>query len=104
MNIAVIVGMALITFLLRFTPLLLTRDFLPKTGKIKMMLDHLPLAVLSALTVPGIFQVDPKAPLIGIASGAAAVILVLVRKIPLLLVVLGAVTAAVIVKVISLNF
>lgn len=103
MNIAVIVGMALITFLLRFTPLLLTRDFLP-AGKIKMMLDHLPLAVLSALTVPGIFQVDPKAPLIGIASGAAAVILVLVRKIPLLLVVLGAVTAAVIVKVISLNF
>lgn len=56
MNIAVIVGMALITFLLRFTPLLLTRDFLPKTGKIKMMLDHLPLAVLSALTVPGIFR------------------------------------------------
>lgn len=98
MLILTIAGMALITFLLRYMPLLLTRDVLPKSGTVKRMLDHLPLAVLSALTVPGIFQADPDAPLVGIASGAAAVILVLVRKIPLLLVVLGAVAAAVAAK------
>lgn len=104
LNILTIAGMALITFLLRYVPLLLTRDILPKSGRVKNMLDHLPLAVLSALTVPGIYQADPAAPLVGIASGAAAVILVLIRKIPLLLVVLGSVAAAVAAKLWVLNF
>jgi branched-subunit amino acid transport protein len=64
----------------------------------------LPIAVLSALTVPGIIQVDPDVNLVGIASGTVAVILVLIRKIPLLLVILGSVSAALLVKMLTLYF
>jgi branched-subunit amino acid transport protein len=104
MTLLVIAGMALITFILRFTPLLLSRNIVPRNGQLKSMLDHLPLAVLSALTVPGIYQVDPDYPQIGIVAGFTAVILVLLRKVPPLFVVLGSVAAAVILKFITLHF
>lgn len=103
MTILIIVGMALITFLFRFVPLLLT-NHTNGSSKIKSMLEYLPIAVLSALTVPGLFHVDPDANLVGIASGIVAVILVLIRKVPLLLVILGSVSAAVIVKMLTMYF
>lgn len=101
MTILIIVGMALITFTYRFIPLLLTKHT-NGSAKVKMMLDDLPIAILSALIIPGIFQVDSDTSLVGIASGAVAVILVLIRKTPLLFVILGAVSAAVIVKMLTM--
>jgi branched-subunit amino acid transport protein len=101
MTILVIIGMAIITFLFRFVPLLLTKHT-NGSSKVQGLLEYLPIAVLSALTVPGIIQVDPDVNLVGIASGTVAVILVLIRKIPLLLVILGSVSAALLVKMLTL--
>lgn len=101
MIVLTIAGMALITFGLRLIPLLLSRRIPPQNGIRGKLMEYMPLAVLSALTVPGIFQVDPDSPIIGIASGASAVILVLIRKNPLLLVVLGSVATAVVIKFIT---
>ncbi|MBY3620592.1 AzlD domain-containing protein [Acinetobacter sp. CUI P1] len=103
MTILIIIGMAVITFLFRFVPLLLTNQA-NGSSKIQALLEYLPIAVLSALTVPGIIQVDPDVNLVGIAAGTVAVILVLIRKIPLLLVILGSVSAALLVKMLTLYF
>ncbi|MNN55719.1 Branched-chain amino acid transport protein (AzlD) [compost metagenome] len=83
--------------LLRFLPLLLAS----RAGEGVQMhpfLERLPLAVLSAITIPGVFQVDESNPLVGIAACVVAVLLVLVKKIPLFLVVVLSVAAAVLVK------
>ncbi|SDF36294.1 Branched-chain amino acid transport protein (AzlD) [Fontibacillus panacisegetis] len=93
----VIVVMGVITMLLRFLPLVLAN----KAGDGAQMhpfLERLPLAVLSAITIPGVFQVDESNPLVGIAASVVAVLLVLVKKIPLFLVVVLSVAAAVLVK------
>lgn len=103
MTILIIIGMAVITFLFRFLPLLLT-NHTNGSSKVQALLEYLPIAVLSALTVPGIIQVDPDVNLVGIASGTVAVILVLIRKIPLLFVILGSVSAAILVKMLTLYF
>jgi branched-subunit amino acid transport protein len=103
MTILIIAGMAVITFLFRFAPLLLMNQS-ASSPKAKAMLECLPIAVLSALTVPSIFQVDPDASLVGIASGTVAVILVLIRKLPLLLVILGSVSTGVVVKMLMMYF
>lgn len=102
MTILIIIGMAILTFSFRFVPLQLTKHT-NGSSKVQALLEYLPIAVLSALTVPGIFQVDADDNLVGIASGIVAVILVLIRKIPLLLVILGAVSAALIVKILTMN-
>ncbi|KTD86126.1 AzlD domain-containing protein [Paenibacillus etheri] len=103
MTILIIIGMAVITFLFRFVPLLLT-NHTNGSSKVEALLEYLPIAVLSAFTVPGIIQVDPDVNLVGIAAGTVAVILVLIRKIPLLLVILGSVSAAILVKMLTLYF
>lgn len=103
MIILTIIGMAVITFLFRFVPLLLTNHTMG-SSKAKAMLEYLPIAILSALTFPSIVQVDPDTHLVGIASGIVAVILVLNRRIPLLLVILGSVSAAVVVKILTMYF
>lgn len=102
MTLFVIIGMAIITFSFRFAPLLVNQSKERVSDKIKAMLDYLPLAILSALTVPGIFQVDPDSYWVGITSAITAVILVLFKKLPLLVVILGSVAAAVIVKLLMI--
>ncbi|WP_379160202.1 AzlD domain-containing protein [Paenibacillus sp. sgz5001063] len=98
MTILLILGMGMITFLFRFAPLLLVRK--PEMEeRTNWFLENLPLAVLSALIIPGIFQVDEEAPMVGIAAGVAAIILVLLRKVPLFGVIIASVTVAVIVKI-----
>ncbi|WP_313639645.1 AzlD domain-containing protein [Paenibacillus sp. FSL K6-0276] len=103
MTILIIMGMAIITFSFRFVPLLFT-NHTNGSSKVQALLEYLPIAVLSALTVPGIIQVDPDVNLVGIASGTVAVILVLIRKIPLLFVILGSVSAALLVKMLTMYF
>ncbi|GGF68481.1 hypothetical protein GCM10010912_11890 [Paenibacillus albidus] len=101
--IAIIAGMALITFVLRAAPLLLADIIGRFPARIRLLLDHLPIAVMSALIIPGITQVDPDSTLVGIVSGITAVILVVTNKMPLLLVILGAVASAVITKLCMLS-
>ncbi|WP_150274618.1 AzlD domain-containing protein [Paenibacillus tepidiphilus] len=97
MTIIVILAIGAMTFLLRFTPLLLVR----KNGSAKQkhgFLENLPLAILSAMIIPGIFQVDKESPWVGIAAGAAAIfLLVFVKKIPLFGVITASVAVAVVV-------
>ncbi|RXZ81288.1 AzlD domain-containing protein [Paenibacillaceae bacterium] len=91
--------MGVITFLLRFTPLLFIKK--SNTEPIRnrnWILANMPLAVLSALTIPGIFQVDDTTPLVGLAAGLMAVLLSLIKKMPLFAVIFLSVLAAAIVK------
>lgn len=97
MTVFIIVGMGVITLLLRFLPLILVNRAADGV-KISPFLDRLPLAVLSAITVPGVFQVDESNPLVGIAAGSVAVVLVLVKKVPLFGVILASVAVAILVK------
>jgi len=101
MTILLILGMGIITFICRFTPLLFTKKSEPRQ-KGGGFLNNLPLAVLSALIIPGIFQVDSDTPMVGFAAGIVAVGLVLVKKCPLFGVLIISVLVAVIVKLIYL--
>lgn len=98
MTILLILGLGVITFLFRYAPLMLVRKADIEERK-NWFLANLPLAVLSALIIPGIFQVDEEAPMVGIAAGVVATFLVLVKKVPLFGVIIASVTAAVIVKI-----
>lgn len=98
MTIILILGMGLITFLFRFTPLLLVRKTEIEERK-NWFLENLPLAVLSALIVPGIFQVDTETPMVGVSAGIVAIVLVLLKKVPLFGVIIASVSVAVLVKI-----
>lgn len=101
MTLLLIMGMGIITFLFRFTPLLITKKSEPRE-KGSRLLDNLPLAVLSALIIPGIFQVDAETPIVGFVAGIVAVLLVLVKKVPLFGVIVVSVFGAICVKLIYL--
>ncbi len=98
MTILLILGLGMITFLFRYAPLMLVRKADIEERK-NWFLENLPLAVLSALIIPGIFQVDEEAPIVGIAAGVVAISLVLFTKVPLFGVIIASVTVAVIVKI-----
>ncbi|ETT46605.1 MULTISPECIES: AzlD domain-containing protein [unclassified Paenibacillus] len=97
MTIIVILGMGMLTFLFRIAPLLLVRKAEMEERK-NWFLENLPLAVLSALIIPGIFQVDQEAPMVGIAAGVVAIVLVLAKKVPLFGVIIASVAVAVFVE------
>lgn len=99
MTILLILAMGLITFFFRAAPLLLIKESQAEK-KTSGFLDHLPLAVLSALTVPGIFYVDKDSLWVGVAAGTVAVILVLTKKVPLFGVIAASVAVAVLVKMV----
>lgn len=97
MTVFIIICMGLITWLLRFLPLVLVSRT-EEGVQMNPFLERLPLAVLSAITVPGVFQVDEGNPLVGIVAGVVAVVLVLLRKVPLFGVIVVTVAAAILVK------
>ncbi|MNW49448.1 Branched-chain amino acid transport protein (AzlD) [compost metagenome] len=97
----IIVGMGIITMLLRILPLVLINRGGKDEGEgvqLHSYMERLPLAVLSAITVPGAFQVDENNPLVGITASVIAVLLVLIKKVPLFGVIVISVAAAVLVK------
>lgn len=98
MTIIVILGMGMLTFLFRIAPALLVRKAEMEERK-NWFLENLPLAVLSALIIPGIFQVDQEAPMVGIAAGVVAIVLVLAKKVPLFGVIIASVAVAVLVEI-----
>lgn len=72
----IILGMALVTYLPRLLPaLFLDRFQFPKW--FETWLKNIPYAALGALIFPGIMTVITDQPLVGLAGGAAALVLAL---------------------------
>lgn len=71
---ALILGMAVVTYLPRALPAVLLRkaEFAPAAER---FLKLIPYTAMAVLIFPGIFTVDAAAPMIGIAGGLAAGIL-----------------------------
>jgi len=88
--ILIILGMMLVTYTPRLLPGLLMERFHPPAW-FEKWLKNIPYAALGALIVPGIFAGETW--LIGLVSGAVAVILSLLR-VHIVLVMAGAVLAA----------
>lgn len=97
----VLIGASLFTLLLRVLPVFLHRpssedppaaasgDRPPRS-----LLDLLPLAVLSALIVPGAVTVDAGNLLVGTSGALTAIVLVASKRVPLAIVIIGSVTVA----------
>jgi branched-subunit amino acid transport protein len=84
--------MALVTFIPRALPAALAAKM--KFGcKTRKFLELIPYTAMAALIFPGILTVDPDRLYIGIVGGLVALLLALIKKIPVALVVLGAVGA-----------
>ncbi|HEU4327152.1 MAG TPA: AzlD domain-containing protein [Roseiflexaceae bacterium] len=98
--ILVVVLMGCITVLFRVAPLLSGWKLQQSAGG-SSWLASVPLAVLGALIVPDIFQVDKQNALVGIAAGATAVALTLWGKLPTFATILIAALVALVVKLSS---
>lgn len=71
---AIILGMALVTYLPRLLPaLLLDRFAFP--AWFRKWLKSIPYAALGALIFPGVLLVDREQPFLGLAGGLAAAVL-----------------------------
>ena len=84
-----LLGMTAVTYIPRAIPALFV-DKLHFSPKMEKFLKLIPYTAMTALIFPGVFTVDTANPAIGIAGGAAAVILAY-KKCPVILCVLAAV-------------
>lgn len=84
-----LLGMTAVTYIPRAIPALFV-DKLHFSPKMEKFLKLIPYTAMTALIFPGVFTVDTANPAIGIAGGAAAVILAY-KKCPVILCVLVAV-------------
>lgn len=84
--------MMLVTYIPRMVPSLIT-DKLQPSKKFKKFLELIPYTAMSALIFPGILSVDENTVLIGLVGAVVAILLSLIKKIPVVLVVIGAVLA-----------
>ncbi len=80
---ALIIGMALVTYIPRALPAVIM-DKLNFGYKTQKFLSLIPYTALAALIFPGILTVEPAAWYVGAAGGAAAILLSLVRKMPII--------------------
>ena len=85
-----ILCMMLVTYIPRMLPSLIT-DKIRFGKRFKKFLDLVPYAAMAALIFPGVLGVDEKLWIIGVAGAAVAVVLSLIKKMPLALVVIAAV-------------
>lgn len=84
-----IAGMALVTYIPRALPAFLMKR-LHFGQRFQKFMTLLPYTAMSSLIFPGVFSVDAEHPLFGLAGAAAAVLLAL-KKCPLIVCVLAAV-------------
>ena len=84
--------MMLVTYIPRMLPSLIT-DKLRLNKKFKKYLELIPYTAMAALIFPGILSVDANMWVIGVVGAVVAILLSLVKKIPVVLVVIGAVLA-----------
>jgi len=73
-----ILGLSAATAIPRLLPAVLGRGFQPPKA-FRRWLDAVPYAALGALIFPGILNADPATPLTGLAAGAAALAVSLLR-------------------------
>ncbi len=95
-TLALVIGMALVTYVPRLLPGVIAGRRVPPL--FRRWLQNVPYAALGALIFPGILQSQP--PWAGIAGGLVAVLLSL-RDVPLVLVMLGGILAALGVQVLG---
>ena len=91
--------MMIVTYLPRMIPSLVC-DKLHFGRKFKKFLELIPYAAMTALVFPGVISVDPDMWIIGVAGALVAVLLSLVKKMPVALVVVAAVLADMVIYVV----
>ncbi|SDI25843.1 AzlD domain-containing protein [Natribacillus halophilus] len=74
----IIVGMAIATYLPRVLPVFIM-DRIHFPAWVNKWLQAIPYAALGALIVPGIFTVEPGAPLVGVIGGLVAAVIAYFR-------------------------
>ena len=84
-----IIGMALVTYLPRAIPAVLI-DKMRFSVKADKYLSIIPYTAMTALIFPGILSIDPNSIWIGMIGGTTAVLLGM-KKLPIMVVVLGSV-------------
>ena len=84
--------MMIVTYIPRMIPSLLC-DRLHFGKKFKKFLELIPYAAMTALVFPGVITVDPERWHIGLVGAVVAVLLSLIKKMPVALVVVAAVLA-----------
>ena len=87
-----IILMMLVTYIPRMLPSQIT-DRLHIGRKFRKYLELIPYTAMTALIFPGIISVDEKLWYIGVVGAVVAILLSLIKKIPIVLVVIGAVLA-----------
>ena len=87
-----IILMMLVTYIPRMLPSQITDKF--HIGrKFRKYLELIPYTAMAALIFPGVISVDEKLWYIGVVGAVVAILLSLIKKIPIVLVVIGAVLA-----------
>ncbi len=84
--------MLIVTYLPRMLPSVLC-DRIKFGKKFRKYLELIPYAAMAALIFPGILSVDENTVIVGIVGAAVAVLLSLIKKMPVVLVVIAAVLA-----------
>lgn len=87
-----IILMMLVTYIPRAIPSLVV-DKLKFPPKFEKFLGLIPYTAMAALIFPGVLGVDPGRWYIGVVGGAVAVILSMIRKMPVALTVIASVAA-----------
>jgi branched-subunit amino acid transport protein len=88
----IIGGMALVTFIPRLLPAVVLQS-VPLPGWVRRWLETIPYAALGALIFPGILEVAPERPEVGLVGGAAAAVLAWL-DLHIIWIMAGAITAA----------
>lgn len=89
-NFLLIVCMLVVTYIPRMIPSLLT-DKIKFGKKFKKYLELIPYAAMAALIFPGVIGVDGEHWIIGAAGALVAILLSLIKKMPIAVVVIAAV-------------
>ncbi|QQK76208.1 AzlD domain-containing protein [Salicibibacter cibarius] len=92
----IIIAMALVTYLPRVLPVFIM-DHLQFPGWVNKWLKAIPYAALGALIVPGIFTVEPGAPVVGVIGGLVAAVIAYFRG-HIMIVIIAAIAAAFIIQ------
>ena len=97
MNIALLIfGMALVTYIPRVIPAFVV-DKIRFGKRLGKFINLIPYTAMTALIVPGIFNMDAEHWYVGAIGGAVAILLSCIKKIPSAVVVLVSVLAVMVV-------
>ena len=93
MNILLLIFlMMLVTYIPRMLPSQIT-DKLHIGKKFRKYLELIPYTAMAALIFPGVISVDANTWVIGVVGAVVAILLSLIKNVPVVLVVIGAVIA-----------